>query len=142
MAEIQDVEEAPRAKTTRTAGAAQPGGAGGAKALGPELLSKEAVAALGEAIGGRTHWQSDLARRCGVSKSQVTRYINGERPTNTILAHDLKGLVLDKIETLGELLSTPGLPEADAPEVAQAQEMIRDAIALLRGEIALEPRKP
>lgn len=101
----------------------------------PTLVSKEAFLAIGEALGGRTHWQASLARSVGVSKSQVTRLLNGDRSTNTELADALKDLVVNNVEELGALLNTPGLPDHDSEATIQAQKLIADAVHLLRYNI-------
>lgn len=98
----------------------------------PTLLTKEAFLAIGEALGGRTHWQASLARDVGVSKSQVTRLLNGERTSSTDLADSLKDLLVNNVEELGALLTTPGLPDFDSDATIQAQALIRAAIHLLR----------
>uniref|UniRef100_A0AB74UKM4 HTH cro/C1-type domain-containing protein n=1 Tax=Caulobacter phage BL57 TaxID=3348355 RepID=A0AB74UKM4_9VIRU len=130
----------PKAKegpATRTAtpgapGEPQSGGPQGAAPEGAVLLSKEAIGEIGEAIGGRTHWQASAARRVGVSKSQMTRYLNGDRTPNTALADAFHDLMLDNIAELGDLMSTPGLPHADEPIVAEAQALIKKAVYMMR----------
>ncbi|AFO71687.1 hypothetical protein Ccr2_gp145 [Caulobacter phage Ccr2] len=116
-------------------GSAQPGGAEGATSTGAVLLSKEAIGQIGEALGGRTHWQASIARRVGVSKSQITRYLNGDRTPNTALGDIFMDLIVGNIEELSDLLSTPGLPEAEGAVVAEAQRHIQQAVQLLRDKI-------
>ncbi|AXQ68345.1 HTH DNA binding protein [Caulobacter phage CcrBL10] len=99
------------------------------------LLSPEAIGQIGEALGGRTHWQASIARRVGVSKSQITRYLNGDRTPNTALGDSYLELMVDNIEELSELLATPGLPQADSPEVSEARRHIEQAVRLLREKV-------
>lgn len=115
MAKTQAAEEA----AARTAGGPPGGGPGEEAASGPVLLTPDQVRQIGETIGGRTHWQADLARTLGCSKSQITRYLNGSRDTNTVLAADLETLILKQITELTSLLTIPGLPGAERAKAIQ-----------------------
>ncbi|UTC29634.1 hypothetical protein BAJUN_00040 [Bajunvirus bajun] len=122
-----------------TAGAKNGGDAGGETAGRPRLLSPEEVRLIGETVGGHTHWQADLARTLKCSKSQITRYLNGSRDTNTLLAADLQELVLKQIASLAALLSIEGLPGSDTMSVFKAQQLIEEGLDLAR--VAADPRR-
>lgn len=96
------------------------------------VLSAADVREIGETIGGRPHWQADVARQCGYSKSVMTRYLNGSRPLNGLLARQLQKLMVNKIESLARLLGRPGMPAAADPRTEEAQDLIARAVKLLR----------
>ncbi|AFU86629.1 HTH DNA binding protein [Caulobacter phage CcrRogue] len=135
MPQRQKDVQAQADKPAGAQGGAQPGSSQGEAAQAAQLLSPEAIGQIGEALGGRTHWQASIARRVGVSKSQITRYLNGDRTPNTALGDSYLELMLDNLAELSDLLSTPGLPQADGADVAEAQRHIHHAVRLLRDKV-------
>lgn len=95
-------------------------------------LSKDDVFKIGKTIGGSKHWQADLGRQVGYSKSMITRFLNGTRPTTPLLARGLKRVIIGKLAELSKLLILVGLPRADDPETVRAQALITEALAILR----------
>lgn len=122
---------APAPRAERAAG---PGGAVDPNTSEPILLSPDAVRLIGSTLGGEAHWQADLARRIGYSKSNITRYLNGSRPTNPLLAQQMRKVILERIGALANLLNTPGLPAADDIATKTGQTLIRQGLATMQGK--------
>lgn len=131
MAQIQAETLDPAATGMRSAGTPDLAGPADADADGPEVLSAEDLRVIGATIGGTPHWQADIARIVGYSKSNMTRYLNGSRKTNPLLGRQIRKLMLTKIAALTRLLATPGLPGSDDPDTVAAQAMITKALKLL-----------
>lgn len=116
------------------AGAPGAGSAGGtAVAACPTVLTPVDLRQIGRTLNGE-HWQADIAALIGVSRSQVTRYLNGEREMNTLLARHLQYVVIERIGQLTSVLNTPGMPYAGTPHLRKVMETIMDATATLPGQ--------
>lgn len=127
MPQAQETLTAP----DRAAREAHGGGEGHQAAAEAILLSAEDLRTIGEACGGKAHWQADMARDIGYSKSNMTRYLNESRPTNPMLARLLRRVMLTRLKVITGLLSTAGLPGFDSPETMEAQALIRAGLAKL-----------
>lgn len=86
---------------------------------------------IGQALGGR-HWQSDMARESGKSKSQITRFLNKERTPTVAFGLALNRILVDKIEDVTGFIQYKGAPNVDASNVAAGIKALRKGIALLR----------
>lgn len=117
-----------------------------------QQLDVRAVPVFGSVLFG-THWQADLGRAIGLSRSQISRIMKNLDPKLHLLSQEkqaravrtmpvnfsisLKEVVLKKILDLAALLDTPGMPYHDTPEMEEAQKHILKAAKLLRGETHL-----
>jgi hypothetical protein len=104
----------------------------------PRVLSPEVFEEIGHALNGR-HWQADVAALIGCSKSQVTRYLKkSEDPKNhrdlsPVVAAHLQYVIAERIRLLAEMMTRPGMPYADTPDVVQARETIEAVVGKLPG---------
>ena len=99
----------------------------------PAVLTPEAFRQIGETLNGQ-HWQSDIAKAIGCSKSQVTRYLKNERTLNTLVSRHLQFLVVERIMALAALMDLPGMPYAGSQDASKAQSEIIAALADLPGK--------
>lgn len=134
---MAEVKEKVRAETAavpsvRPAGTAVGSGAGVSPPEDKVVLSAKDFALIGSAIGSRIHWQADFARSVGYSRSNITRYLKGTRPTNNLLARGLRRVILQQIETLAKLLNTVGLPFYDDQTTLDSQQDILHAVKIMR----------
>lgn len=120
---------------TREAGAGSVGADAGAH---KEVLTKESLRKIGEGLNGR-HWQTDIASRLGDSKSQMSRYLKGDRQLSPLLPRHLQHILVQRMEEIAALLNTPGMPYAGTPEAVEAEEAIRAALGKVPG--SRPPRK-
>lgn len=128
----QATEVATKANTSsRAERAPGPGSAVDQDTSAAVLLSPDDVRLIGKTLGGEAHWQADLARRIGYSKSNITRYLNGSRPTNPLLAQQMRKVILERIAALTDLLNTPGLPAADHIATKTGQTLIRQGLSTI-----------
>lgn len=99
----------------------------------PLALSWELLAEIGQAWGGR-HWQSDMARETGLSKSLLTRYKMNQRFPDETFRNNLDRALVDKIEDVAKFLGHPGSPKVDNSAILSARQKIEEGIAELRKE--------
>ena len=134
--------------TTRSAGrppaAAEPVG-GPARAAGARpvktpavaptaaILSPEDFRLIGSTLNG-DHWQADIAKAIGCSKSQVTRYLNKTRDLNPMVARHLQFVVSERIKALSRLMDLHGMPYAGTAQAREAAETIAEALDPLPGQ--------
>ena len=95
------------------------------------IIDNETIGLIGKTLCG-THWQSEIARDLQYSKSFITRASNGTRSPDEKFLEGVRGLMIDKVDELGKLFNTDGLPFDDTPDTKQAQKLIAAAIKLLR----------
>lgn len=86
---------------------------------------------IGETLNG-THWQADIAKLLGCSKSQVTRYLNKSRGLTPLVAHQMRDIIAERIADLALMLRVQGMPAAAEPETDAAVKAIRRAAETLR----------
>ncbi len=103
------------------------------KAKAEPVLSPDDFRAIGSALRG-THWQSDVAIAIGVSKSQVTRYLNQTRDLNAVTAQHLQYVIVDQIQSLVRLMDLPGMPHADTPALERATSEMLKALGRVPGQ--------
>jgi len=96
-----------------------------------QIIDSDAIGVIGKTLSG-THWQSEIARDLGYSKSFITRASNGARSPDHKFLDGLRDLMIDKVENIGKLLDTDGLPHADKRPTKEAQKLIAQAVKLLR----------
>lgn len=124
---MTDVQTLPKSPSRATA-SARP--AGDNK---PTALSQELFRQIGETLNG-THWQSDVARNLGISKSQVTRYLDTSgnprtsRTLTPMITDQLHHIIVNRIGELTALLSLPGMPYAGDAKVAEVVRTIAKAL--------------
>lgn len=127
----------PAAAPDGTPGTARAASARGAKAAAvapaTPILSPEDFRLIGSTLNG-DHWQADIAKAIGCSKSQVTRYLNKSRDLNPMVARNLQFIINDRIVALTRLMDLHGMPHAGSPEVSAALDMITDALAAVPGQ--------
>lgn len=136
--DVIDTLDAPPAQAARAGAsgtARQRGDPGAPVAAAPAILTPEDFRIIGETLNG-LHWQSDVAKALGCSKSQVTRYLNNERGMTTLVSRYLQFLMVERIMSMMALMDLPGMPFAGTDKLAQAQSEVAAAIADLPG---LEP---
>jgi transcriptional regulator with XRE-family HTH domain len=99
-------------------------------------LSDEGVKirSIGQAIGGE-HWQAEVARAIGYSKSMVTKVLSGERAADAVFLRNLRREGINKVEKLNEALGSDALPLNKSPKTKQARAMIKEAIKLMREDL-------
>lgn len=86
---------------------------------------------IGETLNG-THWQADIAKLLGCSKSQVTRYLNKSRGLTPLVAHQMRDIIAERIADLALMLRVEGMPASADPETDAAVKAIRRAAETLR----------
>lgn len=118
--------------TPRGAGSPRPGGTFQARAGGAEVLTPEELQQIGETLGSRIHWQADVARQVDYSKYAMTRFLNGSRNINPLLAQLLHGAMVEKIEAVAALFAIQGLPGACDSQTDQGLALITQGLELLR----------
>ena len=124
----------PALRGSGAAGAARGGGAAPvAVAAAPTILTAADFRRIGHTLNG-DHWQADIAKQIGCSKSQVTRYLNESRVLNPLVARHLQYVVVERIMALAALMDLPGMPYAGTPMVSQAESEIIAALAGLPGQ--------
>lgn len=128
----------------RASPAAQPlGGAARATGARPDktptvapsapILSPTDFRRIGSTLNG-DHWQADIAKAIGCSKSQVTRYLNQSRDLNPMVARHLQFIICDRIAALTRLMDLHGMPYAGTRQVREAQTAIDKALEPLPGQ--------
>lgn len=116
------------AGTARDRGASE-----SAVAAPPPVLTPEDFREIGATLNGG-HWQSDIAKAIGCSKSQITRYLNNERTMSPLVARQLQFLIVERMMALAHVMGLPGMPHAGSDRLAQAQSEIAAALADLPGQ--------
>lgn len=110
----------------------------------PVVLTQEGFRQIGETLNG-THWQSDVARDLGCSKSQITRYLDTtgnpktSRALSPIIADQLQYVVAERISELADLFNIEGMPHAGTAEALASIAEIKAALERVPGRI---PRRP
>lgn len=132
QAQTKTITASGRAREARAGSAGQDAGAS------KEVLTKESLRKIGEGLNGR-HWQTDIASRLGDSKSQMSRYLKGDRQLSPLLPRHLQFILNQRIEEIAALLNTPGMPYAGTPEAQEVEETIRAALDKIPG--SRPPRK-
>lgn len=97
------------------------------------VLTPEDFRTIGSTLNG-DHWQADIAKLIGCSKSQITRYLNKSRDLNPLISRHLQFVIIERIGQLLKLLDLPGMPYAGSQEVKDAQRALADALAPLSGQ--------
>lgn len=98
----------------------------------PGVLTPDDLRHIGKTLNG-AHWQADIASLIGCSKSQVTRFLNGQRQLNTLMSHHLQYVIVERINQLIDLLEVDGMPYAGTQEAQEAALKVRAAIAAVPG---------
>lgn len=130
--------------TGRSSAAAKPvGGAARAAGARPDktptvaptapILSPEDFRRIGSTLNG-DHWQADIAKAIGCSKSQVTRYLNQSRDLNPMVARHLQFIICDRIAALTRLMDLHGMPYAGTAQAREVQTAIDKALEPLPGQ--------
>jgi hypothetical protein len=105
----------------------------------PIILALEDFRKVGEVLNG-THWQSDVSRALGISKSQVTRYLDSSgnpgtsRPLTPLIAAQLQFVITERIRDLAALFQLAGMPHAGDAQAEAAIDMIQQALDLVPGK--------
>lgn len=115
---------------TPPAGGDERSPAGGAA---PPILTPEQFRVVGTTLNGK-HWQADIGQLIGISRSQVTRYLNREREINAMVPRHLQYVVVERIIQLAHLMDLPGMPHAGSDEVKQAIAAIVEAAQKAPGQ--------
>ena len=97
------------------------------------ILSPEDFRLIGSTLNG-DHWQADIAKAVGCSKSQVTRYLNQSRDLNPLVARHLQFIIVDRIIALVKLMNLSGMPYAGLSQVSEAVETVTQALEPLPGQ--------
>lgn len=97
------------------------------------VLTPENFRTIGSTLNG-DHWQADIAKQIGCSKSQITRYLNKSRDLNSLSSRHLQFVIIERISQLTKLLDLPGMPYAGSQEVKEAARTISTALAPLPGQ--------
>lgn len=97
------------------------------------ILSPDDFRRIGSTLNG-DHWQADIAKAIGCSKSQVTRYLNQSRDLNPMVARHLQFIINERIVALTRLMGLHGMPHAGTPEAHQALQAIAAALDPLPGQ--------
>jgi hypothetical protein len=115
------------------AGATGFGGSGDAKlATEAPLLTKEDLRLVGQTLNGK-HWQTDIATLIGCSKSQITRYLNGERDLNPLVSRHLQYVLVERVQQIVGLLNVAGMPYAGSPVAQEVIEAVNRALVAVPG---------
>lgn len=101
-------------------------------------IDKEKLRQIGFALAG-SYWQVDVANMADISKSQLTRLLNGQRTSDYSLSQKLKGGMIQKIEQLTPLFSIDPLPDHASAKTKKAQEYLAKATALLKDSDVIMP---
>lgn len=129
----ETVETAEDAAAVGRAGETSTGRSGeAAGAPNTPVLTKEHLRQIGEALNGK-HWQTSVAERTGNSKSQMTRYLNGERDINPMLPRHLQYVLVERIQEIIQLLHTPGMPYAGTQKAQDAIDAVLAAVDPIPG---------
>lgn len=121
------------------AGDAGASGGGPTAPEAPRVLTQEGFRRIGETLNG-THWQSDVAREIGISKSQITRYLDTSgnprtsRPIPPSMGPELQHIINGRILELAELIDLPGMPWAGTDQAVTAKALLADATRLVEGK--------
>ncbi|USN14157.1 hypothetical protein PAPPERLAPAPP_04830 [Brevundimonas phage vB_BpoS-Papperlapapp] len=99
----------------------------------PPILSPEDFRLIGSTLNG-DHWQADIAKAIGCSKSQVTRYLNKSRDLNPPVARHLQFILTERIVALAKLMNLHGMPYAGLSQVDEAVDAITTALEPLPGQ--------
>jgi hypothetical protein len=98
-------------------------------------MPPDEIERIGEALGSKW-WQADLAKKCGYSKSSITRFTTRDpgqsRTVPPAFVHALREEMLRKIEALAALLTIPSLPGSEMERTVKMQQTILQAVNLLR----------
>lgn len=97
------------------------------------VLSPEDFRRIGSTLNG-DHWQADIAKAIGCSKSQVTRYLNKTRVLNPVVARHLQFVIAERIVALAQLMDLHGMPYAGLSQVDDAVAAITLALEPLPGQ--------
>lgn len=104
-----------------------------ALAAGATVLTPETFRTIGSTLNGK-HWQADIGQLIGISRSQVTRYLNGERDINPLVPRHLQYVIVERIQALADLLELPGMPYAGSDVARKARKQIIDATIAIPGQ--------
>jgi hypothetical protein len=113
-------------------GAAAPGGAEDAVAAQPAVLSADDFRFIGYTLNGM-HWQADVSREIAMSKSQITRYLNGTRDIPPSLGIQMKEVILKRVLELTALLTLPGIPGGGTQDMKIVRDQITSAVMTAHG---------
>lgn len=100
----------------------------------PYVADAELLRRVGQRLYG-THWQADFSKQIGVSKAQVTRWLNGSRVIPGTLNIGLQQVVVETIIALAATLKEPGMPEDEQVDAAAAAIIQAAETLLLRNQI-------
>lgn len=99
----------------------------------PPVLTKENLRVIGRTLNG-AHWQADIASLIGLSKSQVTRFLNGQRELNPLISQHLQYVVVERIIQLAQLLHVEGMPYAGSRTAEDVILAIEAAVDKVPGQ--------
>lgn len=99
----------------------------------PPVLSRLDFRVIGYTLNGE-HWQADVAKLTGISRSQVTRYLNGEREMSPMTGQHMQFVVVERIAALAKVMDRPGMPYAGSPELQEAIQTILTAVGTVPGK--------
>jgi len=98
----------------------------------PDILTREGLRKIGSTLNG-ARWQADIAALLGYSKSQITRFLNGQRDLNALLGPQLQFVICERMHQLAELMNVEGMPYANSSEVAEFIAKIEELTKKLPG---------
>lgn len=99
----------------------------------PCALTPDDFRLIGTTLNGK-HWQADIAQLIGVSRSQITRYLKGERDINSLTPHHLQYVIVERIQQLAALIGLPAMPHSQSAQGRAAIEQIIKASSLVPGK--------
>lgn len=111
------------------------------------VLTREDFRRIGETLNG-SHWQSDVARDIGCSKSQITRYLDtsGNPRTSRVLtvqiAEQLQHVIVQRIGELVDLFNIEGMPHANTTAARMTIDEIKEALERVPGREPPRHRPP
>lgn len=95
------------------------------------IVQSRDIQKIGKAIGG-IHWQADLARQIGCSKSFLTRAVDGTRAPDEDFLLRFRAAMADRITEIAPLFETEGLPLADDPETKKVTKKLQEVVEILQ----------
>lgn len=116
---------------TRDARLGDAPGAEGSRAA--SILTTDDFRRIGRACNG-VHWQADVASEIGVSRSQITRYLNGDRIMSPLTARHLQFVIVEHITALAHLFEVSGMPHAGTEAAKTARDAILGALKRVPGQ--------
>lgn len=125
-----DPRDSTRATRAKSVGSPEESAAGTSV---PSILTVDNLRHVGRTLNG-AHWQADVAALIGCSKSQVTRFLNGQRDLNPLLSHHLQYVIVERIEQLIDLLHVEGMPYAGSQKAEEAIRAVQAAVAQVPGQ--------